>query len=233
MPYTTTELITRSYYLSGVVPKGFARPTGEQINEGLQMLNALLSIKTADQRLIPYFQEYEFTAVVGQETYFIPNLILPETLTFNIGTVRYSTIPQDRRTYFGSGRVDNIQSLPYQCHYERVKDGSNLYVYFTPANNYLFKIWGKFALASVTLEQDLDLTLSMFYIEYLRYALAEYICQEFNVTFKPQSEKKLAEFENTLVDISPLDLTMSKMSSLQQDAGINYADVNIGRGWRP
>lgn len=233
MTYTTLELITRAYYLSGVVAKRFQTPTSEQINDGLQMLNALLDIKSANQRMIPYYQEFDFTAVIGQEMYFIPNLILMESFTFNINTVRYSTYPKSRRDYFGSPRVDNIQSLPYSWHVERTRGGSNLFIYFLPNTTYPLKIWGKFSLADVTLNQDLSLTLDLFYIEYLRYALAEYICQENNVTFTVQSEKRLMELEQVIFDISPIDLTISKMSSLQGDHSINYGDVNIGRGWRP
>lgn len=231
MVYTVRELITRSYFLSGVVGKEFQLPTGEQITDGLQMLNALLSIKTANQRMIPYYNEYQFTSVVGQEKYFIPNLILAETFTFNIGALRYQTINQNRKQYFGTPRVDNIESLPFTWHVEREKGGSSLYIYFLPNQDYPCIIWGKFSLADVTLDQDLSLSLDQFYIEYLRYALAEYICQENNVSFTPQSEKKLNELEQNVFDISPLDLTMTKISSLQRQNGMNWAQVNIGGAW--
>lgn len=231
MVYTVRELITRSYFLSGVVGKEFQLPTGEQITDGLQMLNALLSIKTANQRMIPYYNEYQFTSVVGQEKYFIPNLILAETFTFNIGALRYQTINQNRKQYFGTPRVDNIESLPFTWHVEREKGGSSLYIYFLPNQDYPCIIWGKFSLSDVTLDQDLSLSLDQFYIEYLRYALAEYICQENNVSFTPQSEKKLNELEQNVFDISPLDLTMTKISSLQRQNGMNWAQVNIGGAW--
>lgn len=231
MVYTTTELITRAYYLSSVVGRDFETVTGAQLNDGLNMLNALLDIKTANQRLIPYFTQYSFDAVVGQEEYFIPNLILAETLTFTISTVRYSMTLKSRREYFGTPRANNVMSLPYQYFCERTLNGTNLYMYYLPNQAYPFLLDGKFALADVTLGQDLALTLDMYYIEYLRYALAEYICQEYNITYQPQSQQRLKELESIIFDISPIDFTTSKLSMLQQGVSLNYAQVNIGRGW--
>jgi hypothetical protein len=234
MAYTARMLITNAYYLSGVVSRSFQTVTGEQLNDGLNLLNALLAVKTIDQRLIPYYRELAVTAVIGQEKYFIQNLIAVETFTFNIGSVRYSMLPIMRKKYFGTGRVDNIQSLPYNWHVERERGGASLYIYFLPNTAYPMKIWGKFGIVNVASEnEDLSLVYDAFYIEYLRYALAEYICAEYNITFQPQSAQKLKELEYTLIDLSPKDFSITKFSTLQSDTGINYADVNIGRGWRP
>lgn len=234
MAYTARKLITNAYYLSGIVSKSLQTVTGEQLSEGLDLLNALLAVKSIHQSLIPYYQLYSFNGVTGQEQYFVPNLIEIETFTFNIGTVRYSMLPTTRNKYFGSGRVDNIQSLPFDWHYERCKGGSNIYIYFTPAANYPMKIWGKFSISEVA-NQDVDLAAvyDAFYIEYLRYALAEYICAEYNISFQPQSQNKLNEIEAQLKDVSPKDLTVTKMSTLRGESGLNWADVNLGRGWRP
>jgi hypothetical protein len=233
MAYTTTQLITRAYYLSGVVSKDLQSVSGSQLTEGLFLLNALLDTKTANQRLIPYFNKYEFDAVEEQEKYEIPNLVEAECLTFHIGDVRYSMKPQSRVDYMGSARVNNVQSLPYYWHIERTKDGADLYMYFVPNADYPCELWGKFSLQNVALGQDLSETYPMFYLEYLRYALAEYICQEYNITFPPQNAMKLNEFEQIIIDISPTDYTMQKLSSLQLENGFNWGDVNIGRGWRP
>lgn len=233
MSYTVTQLITNSWYLSGIVSRDLEEVSFNQLNDGLTMLNAVLAVKTANRRLIPYYTLYDFTLVAGQEKYFIQNLIEVDTATFFIDSVRYSMIPQSRRTYFGTGRVNNIDSLPYNYYVERAFNGANIYLYFLPEQNYPAQLSAKFSLSSVTLNQDLSLTLDMFYIEYLRYALAEYMCEEYQLVLGAQPAQKLKEYEAIITDISPMDLTMSKMSSLQAESGINYADVNIGRGWRP
>lgn len=234
MAYTVTKLITNAWYLSGIVSRDLETVSGDQISDGLDLLNAVLAIKTANRRLIPYFTQYMLNAVPNQEVYFIPNLINAETLTFNIGPVRYSMQWLDRKKYFGTGRVDNISSLPFDWHVERTKGGANLYLYFLPDSNYPLIIWGKFSLAMLTnLQQDLSLTLDAFYIEYLRYALAEYMCSEYNINLQPQSQQKLNEYEEIITDISPIDLSVSKTSTLQRHQGLNWGDINIGRGWRP
>lgn len=235
MSYTARKLITNAYYLSGIVARELQTVSGQQLEDGMDLLNALLAVKTAHQELIPYYEEYSFNAVASQEKYFVPNLIAVESFTFNIGPVRFSMRPMGREQYFGSSRVDNIGSLPYNWHVERAYGGANVYLYFVPNTNYPLKIWGKFGLDSVANENvDLSTVYDAFYIEYLRYALAEYICAEYNITFQPQSQKKLDELEQILLNISPQDLSLRSMSTLGDDhnrADI-YADASIGKGWR-
>jgi hypothetical protein len=232
MAYTVRELIARSYYLSGIVSRDLNTASASQTSDGLFLLNALLAIKTANNRLIPYYTFYTVNATPGVEQYFVPNLISIESITFNLQTVRFSMLKQSRKQYFGAPRVDNINSLPFNWHMERVKGGANFFVYYLPASNYPIKIWGKFSLSQVTLDQDLSLTLDDFYIEYLRIALAEYICADQNVTFQSQAQRKLDEYENIIIDISPQDYSVTKLSTLTADSGLNWAQINFP-GWVP
>lgn len=233
MAYVVHKLITNSYYLSGILARNLQTITGDQLQDGLDLLNAWIAIKSANLRLIPYFQRLDLTAVAGQEKYFIPNLISIETLVFYIGPVRYSMLPQKRITYTGSGRIENITSLPFSWHIERTLNGANFFIYFLPNLNYPLTIWGKFQLSSVSLNQDLELSLDRYYIEYLRYGLSEQICAEYNIPMQPQAYDRLRELEKIILDVSPPDLQMQKMSNLGQNFAYNYADENLGRGWRP
>lgn len=104
MPYTARELITDAYYISGIVSPDFQTVSGAQITRGLRALNGLLAEEGITGRTIPYFKEYEWTAVAGQEKYFIEYLIQVSTLTFNIGEVRYCMRSEHRDRYFGSPR---------------------------------------------------------------------------------------------------------------------------------
>ena len=232
-PYTTTDLINRAFNLSQVVSRELEEVSGQQESDGLLWLNALLSLKSAYSRLIPYYQEYDFVATAGVEKYFVPNLVQPETLTFNIGPVRYSTMPQGRKAYFGTGRVDNITSLPFNWHFERLLGGSNIFLYFLPDAAYPIKIWGKFGFDNVQLGQDLLQLYDEYYIDYLRYRLAMRICSEYGIPMQPQAAAELQELEDAMMDVSPPDMTLTKYSSLQGQSGINWGDINIGRGWRP
>ena len=233
MPYTTNELIARSYFLSGIVASALQTPSGDQITEGLSLLNSFIADKTAGTSLIPYFKEYDFTLSAGVQDYFIPNLVDVQTFVFFIDSVRYSTQQVNRKSFFGSGRVENINSLPFTYHVERELGGARLWLYFFPQDDYAATIWGKFSLSSVALGQNLESTLDKFYIDYLRYGLAQYICDENLVTLPPQTAKRLKELETTVRNISPPDMTLSHKSTLTGIGGWNYGDVNLGHGWRP
>lgn len=232
MAYTTLQLINNAHYESGIVSRGFETVGGQQVNDGLQFLNDLIADKTVENGLIPYYEEYNFNAVTGQETYFIPDLIEVETFVFYIDTVRYQTENRARREYFGSSRADNIQSLPGSWHMERCFGGANIYIYFKPNQNYPLTIWGQFRLQQVVINQDLSLTLDRFYINYLKFDLAARLCAEYNYTVPPGVAKALAKYENDISKRSgPMDLRLIKLSSLQRRGSINYGMVNIGKGW--
>lgn len=233
MSYTARQLITRSWYLSGIVARRLQSVTGDQATDGLFLLNALLDWKSVQIDLIPYWTYYEFPAVIGQEQYYIPNLFAVETLTFNISTVRYSTGSLSRSNYFGSSRVDNINSLPFSWYFNRSLGGGSIYLYFKPAGDYPIKIMGKFGLTNVTLDTDLLTIYDPSYLEYLRYALARYMCSEYGILMNPESKSILAALERTLMDVSPPDLSIHKTSILSDTPGLNYGDINLGMGWRP
>lgn len=330
MAYTAQTLVTRSWYLSGIVARNLQVVTGDQITDGLMMLNDLLNFKQIETDLIPYWTYIEMPLIGGQEYYFLPNIAEIESATFNIGTVRYPMDYTHRRAYFGSGRVDNIQTLPFNWNFNRGENGGTISMYFLPQSNYPLKMMVKFFLNDVTLSTDLTnvysslasgfvsninvtsqglnytqlptvtisppsspngttatayatilngqvtaininnagsgytvaptvtisggggsgatatASLSSFtflqssnagfdtsYIEYLRYALAQYMCSEYGILFNPESEKILTKMQRKLMYMSPPDLSNTKTSILTEGTGINWGDVNIGLGWRP
>jgi hypothetical protein len=240
MSYPVIQLINDAWYLSGIVARQLQTVDGTQVNDGLNLFNFLVSEKTLEYRKIPYYQVYNFNAVIGQETYFIPGLVECDTFTFFIpanvsqqNTIRYSMTQQYRKRYFGSARAENIDTLPFSWHIERALGGSNLYVYFFPDQTYPMQIWGRFALPQFNLFDDLSLVLELFYIQYLRYDLAAELCRFYNIQFLPENKEKLLSLERSIAEMSPYDLSMIKLSTLNRDRSINYAQVNVGKGWGP
>lgn len=232
--YLAEELITRSLYLTGIVGRQTQTPTTEQINDGLFLLNELLDVKFMEPQLIPYWTyNTDYTAVAGQEEYFITNCCEIESVTFNIDTVRYPMDFTNRKSYFGSVRIDDVSSLPFNWYFNRSKGGGTLYLYFLPASAYPLKIMGKFALTDVTLSTDLTTLYDGAYLSYMRYELGRYICDDFNLTFPEQHMQELMRKRKTLINVSPPDLTVRKKSVLTKGAPINFGDINIGRGYRP
>lgn len=231
MAYLVTQLIARSWYLSGIVSRRLQTVIGDQFTEGFQLLNALLAVKSFDKSLIPYYTKTTFNAVIGQEEYFIENLIGIETETFNLGTVRFGMTEETRTRYFAYPRVDNILSLPFMWHLEREKGGARLYIYFKPKEAYPITFVGKYGFLSVTINQDLQTVFDDFYIEYLRYALAEYMCSDYGITLQPQINQKLNEYEKKLKYVSPIDFSNNVRSTLVRAYPDMYAQANLGRGW--
>lgn len=233
MSYPAVLLINRAWNLSGIVARNLQTVTGGQVSDGLFLLNELLEFKASDLSKIPYWTRYEFNLIQGEEEYFIDNLYQIETLTFNIGPVRYPITITNRTKYFGDGRVDNIESIPYEGHLEREKGGSTIRLYYLPMDDYVANITGKFALTDVTLNQDMSLTYDGFYLAYLRYALAEVMCNEYDIAFSPEKKQYLTTMEKKLSYVSPPDLTMQKVSFLGKRNPFNWAQANIGRGYVP
>lgn len=233
MAYTALQLITRAYYLSQVVSRDLQTVSGSQITDGLYLLNAILDSKGSDLREIPYYQEYDFLSIQGQEMYTIPGLLSVDSMTFNIGDVRYAMSEETRVSYFGQYRIDNIQSLPYQYRIERNLDGANVYIYFVPAQAYLMKIWGKFSLTEVALNTDLSQLYDFFYIEFLRHDVARWIANEYGATLPDGVMQNLSILEKKVMDVSPADLSLHNLNYFGNSPGLDWQIINLSGGWLP
>lgn len=234
MSYTATKLISNAFYISSIVSRDFEVVSGNQINDGLDVLNDLLGDKSIDNGMLPYFKKYDFVVLQGVKEYFIPNLRNMDTYTFFIGTVRYSTSRQSRREFFGNSRPIDVESLPGSWHFEKELGGGRLYLYFVPDQDYPAQIWAQFGLDSVKLNENLELTYDRFYINYLKYELAVRLCKEYSWKVPPDISKQLDSYcEMIKSESSILDLKTQKISTLTTNGFINYAQVNIGRGFWP
>ena len=248
MAYYAQELVTRAWYLSGIIARNLQEVTGDQLTDGLMLLNALLDFKQIETDLLPYWTYIEMPAVANQEFYFLPHVADVESATFNIDTVRYPMDYTSRRNYFGSARVDNMSTLPVNWNFNRGQGGGTLALYFKPESNYPIKMMAKIFLNNVSLGTDLTNISNALpytfletsnsgydtsYIEYLRYALAQYMCSEYGIIFNPESAAILRKYERKLMYMSPPDLRNYKSSILGEGTILNYGYINLGRGFRP
>lgn len=168
----------------------------------------------------------------------------------NTNQVRYSMRQVDRKLYWDTPRANQIQSLPYQYYVERQLGpstntqpgilpnplgGASIFVYFLPNAAYTYEIWGLFALQNVVSQQDLSLTLDLFYIHFLQFELAELLCAIYDYSMPPAAAKQLEEYQ-LIIDKREqrMDLTQQHISPLTQISdGVNYAWANLGTGWSP
>jgi hypothetical protein len=71
-----------------------------------------------------------------------------------------------------------------------------------------------------------------FYINYLKYALAERLCTNYNFEVPSMVETQLLRYDQ-LIDkrASAIDMSMYKVSTLSGQNSVNYGQVNFGKGW--
>ncbi len=234
MAYSALKLINNAFYTSQLVSKDFQTPTPSQIETGLDLLNELLSFTNIDSFLVPYYTRGTFNTVINQESYFIENLIEIDLLTYDLDTVRIPSRQQSRNKYFNSSRVNNL-TMPLAINHrtERELNGLRIYIYPLPDSVYKIEYSGKFGLLEVTLNQDLQLTFDNYYITYLRYKLAQNICEFYAITMPEETAKRLMEIEKKLQSPSPADMSINKQNYFQRGGGLNWPQINIFKGFVP
>lgn len=230
----TLELITSAFYLSGVLSRTLQTISSTQTSDGLTLLNDIIAEQSINASFIPYFSHTTFNTVEGQEIYSIQGLVDLAELTFNVDSnVRFPMVRDNQRRYFGMGRVDNVESLPFHYYAERQLNNVMLiYMYFIPDQSYQVNITGKYALQQLALFDDLSAILDAFYISYLKYKLAKRICDFYVTTFPPQLEPTLAGMESNINKLTGTDLSIKRNSMFRYN-NFNYAQANLGRGWTP
>jgi hypothetical protein len=227
------ELVAKGYYLSGVVSRELETVTGSQQADGLDMLNDILNEAAARGAKIPYYSRTTFTAVIGQEEYFIEGLMDIATLTFENGTIRYPMKRLGRDKYFGSSRTNALKSYPTIYTFDRALDGGKLYIYFFPSQAYPFQITGKYFLDNVTAGTDIDSIVDGFYRVYLKYKLDQRIRSFFDIDLNPGHEKILTDLEKQVFQVDPPDMRANAVSAFNANNGTNYAAANLFRGFWP
>lgn len=231
MATTTQDVITDSFYLSQILARGYETLDPEMLSDGLNRLNGFIALKSVEKRMISYYSVYNGFFVPGQEEYYIENLVEVDSITFQLNTIRFNMREYSRYDYFATARANFIQTLPYSWHSERALNGTNFWVYFLPNQPYPFQIIGKFQLTEVFFNQDLALIFDKFYIEYLKYGLAEYLCGYYTVDVPTHVIETLKKMNKSVRDTSPIDFTLTKQSFFSAETYINYAAVSLSPGW--
>lgn len=227
------ELITNSYYLSRILAREFETISDTQVSDGLVLLNDVLSEKNISSATIPYHDTSTFTAVVGQEKYIIPNLVSLDSLTYELNEVRYNMNQLSRKRYFTQMRVNNIQSLPQQFFVERQLGFSNIYVYYLPDKDYEFTMTGKFALQEVSLFDDLSGSYDKFYLSYIKYLLAQRICDLNSQTVPEGVSRRVKELKDQIFYFSGVDLSCRINNPFQGSSLYDPIQAQLSNGFTP
>jgi hypothetical protein len=74
--------------------------------------------------------------------------------------------------------------------------------------------------------------LDQYYINYLQYRLADLLCISYNFKTPDNLRDKLKAYMDMISKkSSPIDLTVTKISTLGRNESVNWAQVNLGHGW--
>jgi hypothetical protein len=230
MTYNVRRLITEAYYLTGIVSREFQTIQGGQLATGLSLLNDFLAFESIATQTIPYWQEYNFNTVLGQEIYFVPYLVDIESMCFYLSNVRIPMEQKSRKEYFFSGRVEGLTVMPFTFRMERTTGGANLWLY--PLSNTPYPVmamvkFGLDALPEQSSSYDMNLSpiYDRFYLMYMRYALAELICHDANVNVPPLVTAKLTQIVEGLIEVEYPDMKCSVISTLGECPNDLVSDV--------
>jgi hypothetical protein len=223
------ELINNAWYLSGIVSRDLETSSGSQAADGLRLLNQVLANKGFSGRIIPFYETQTFNAVIGQETYFIANLVDLEVLTYVDNNLRYPMTFLNRDDYKGNSRVNDVKSLPSRYFIERAPGGANISMYYVPDKAYQFEITGKFAFAMITdVNNDIPASIETNYGEYLEYELAKRMCLLYDVEWSAQKEAHRARLYRQILEMSPPDYRMQTATMFGGPYYPNFAFASIG-----
>lgn len=215
MPYTVTELITKAWNLSGIVAAQAETVSGDQLKEGLYHLNDLIALQNANARMIPYTRVHSFECRPKEDELLIDHLVKVDSITLYEQGISYTLQALGRKDFFTHPRQHYTPAQPRSYHIEPDKGGRRLFLSPTPDKSYRLRLVGKFGLTEVNYNDDLLAIYNREYIVYLRYGLAEYLCDLYNHSFSYKS--KLREIEFKLQDFSPLDLSIEKIAHFRSE----------------
>ncbi|MEO6077572.1 MAG: hypothetical protein ABIP54_02185 [Candidatus Andersenbacteria bacterium] len=138
-------------------------------------------------------------------------------------------------TYINTGVVPNVTASIVGTEFV-LSDNTGATIYVTSlgtqsiANNITFANFS--TINGPVYENYVTGQLDRFYINYLKFSLADRLCTEFNFIVPPGVAKQLTQCQRWISKRSgPLDLKMQKVSTLRRQSSFNYASENLGKGW--
>lgn len=235
MSITAREVIADAYYLSAVCSRDFNVPTASQMASGLTILNDILSLPAIRNSIAPYYSKYDLTLDTEETEYEIDGLIAPETIIFLLGNVRIPINDMGRDAFFGGVRVVGVSAPPFSGRLERTLSGYTLHLYFIPDQEYEVEIWGKFGLSSANYETNLETFVPRGYIVWIKHKMAEYICNNNQVSIPEGVSRELSRLDRLIQNISAQDLRMNVFSSCNPygSNNIDWNFVNFFKGYLP
>lgn len=151
-----------------------------------------------------------------------------------VGT--YATV-NDLVNYINTGIIENVTATYVASNFVLTNSSTNSTILIattsggSSGNTITFENYSTLVVHSETF---VAAGLDAFYVNYLKYCLAERLCTEYNIVVPSGVAKQLAQYQMWISKrAGGLDLSLQKVSSLGYQNGINYAQVNLGGPWFP
>lgn len=225
------EIVNKAIYLSGLSSRVLDEPQPEYSADGLRWLNGFLAELGMTGREIPFITTYVFNAVVGQQTYFVPGLIDTDSVTFELGKVRYSMERVFNNNFYATARVNSVNSLMYKYYVQRLPNGSNIDFYFFPSQNFPIHVRGRFSYPPLTYDTQMDTIVDGGTQDFFIYKIAQRLCGYYGQMFSDANNAELARLEDYVRNMNAPDTTFQARMILCRNDLLNWGQINFGRGW--
>lgn len=176
---TPNDIIDRAYRIIGVRSKDRAL-SGDDIGQGLYILNQMLDHYSADSELIAYYDLISFPLTIGQESYTISDQVTADVTNKRLVYLKYvNLIDQQYRypvrvendtTFYRFTRDETVTRRPNLVFLQQEIGQSRITFIVKPDKAYTCVVKGKFILAHLELSTIIT-QVPIAYHRYLEYAL--------------------------------------------------------------
>lgn len=181
--FTVNQLINHSLYLVGELATN-ETPDAYMLSTGLELINELVNLFSADSIYIPFLTSVNFTMVAGQSTYTIGNDAGNDIVSDRIVDLSFAnyTVPSagqgiiyplkiiTKAEYYGVIRLTPLQTRPGFIFLNKQDTFSEITLYPAPDQPYPCLIQVKSMVDRLT-EHELMTELPPFYYGFMKYAL--------------------------------------------------------------
>lgn len=224
---TAQQIVDSGWYLSGIVARDYEVVSGSQSADGLEILNDILSEMAVTGKYQPYYTQITQNVTKGSASFFVTNLIDCDSVTFKIQSVTYTMNRRNVTQYFNKSFVNSVESLPYEYYFQREVGGGRIFIYYSPSDDYDFRVSGRFSINIVESTTDLSSQFDQIYLTYLKYACAVRMCQFDNVTPPKTVQQELFRIRKMITKMSPSIAENQNISILGSYKAPSYGRANL------
>lgn len=235
MALTTTQLIQAAFKNIGVLSND-RNLSNDEIAEGLEQLNFLLTHFSAEPQLIAYRKVLEFPLVANQITYEISQepsadvtsnrLVILNYINLRDSQIQYPVQIVPDAYYYNRRRVVNYIRRPTQVFLQNDIGKSFLTFLAAPDKSYDCTIKGKFVLDEVTLNTDFT-EVPRYYYAFLELALARALNGKYpGSRWTPVQESEYESTRQSVMSVNDRDLLPETSKALNFNYYYYYDILN-------